>query len=79
MPPSIPSQQSLHPQNSTPRWPILHVFVLSQWRHHRCLTVDYVVGQWLELAPEAEHTIVVVVDMWVVKEEERSGVVGEAD
>jgi len=38
-----------------------------------------VVGQWLELAPEAEHTIVVVVDMWVVKEEERSGVVGEAD
>jgi hypothetical protein len=41
--------------------------------------VDYVVGQWLELAPEAEHTVVVVVDMWVVEEEERSGVVGEAD
>ena len=34
--------------------------------------VDYVVGQWPELAPG-------VVDMWVVEEEERSGVVGEAD
>ena len=41
--------------------------------------VDYVVGQWPELAPGVEHTVAVVVDMWVVEEEERSGVVGEAD
>jgi hypothetical protein len=41
--------------------------------------VDYVVGQWPELAPGVEHTVAVVVDMWVVEEEERSGVAGEAD
>jgi hypothetical protein len=41
--------------------------------------VDYVVGKRPELAPGVEHTVAVVIDMWVVEEEERSGVAGEAD